>query len=189
MIASRPVAAVASGLALCLVLAGCTGDDASAARSGESSTTGSGSTSAPSESSEPSESSSESSSEPTPDEETTADPSQDVKCSDDVNETRIPPELSNLSYPDSTVVYEVEVLGENGVRVTGVTDLRYNLAKQQMERRYSKLPFEIVSLDQAPNSFGANWTGPSITGRWVVSDISGACPGDAEVRILWTDDG
>ncbi len=188
MTTSRPVAAVAAGLAASLVLAGCTGgDNASAARSDESTTTtgADGSTSAPSESPE----SPESSSEPTPDEETTADPAQDVKCSDDVTETRIPPELSNLSYPDGTVVYEVEVLGENGVRVTGVTDLRYNLAKHQMERRYSRLPFEIVSLDQAPNSFGANWTGPSITGRWVVNDISGACPGDTEVRILWTGDG
>lgn len=117
------------------------------------------------------------------------DPTERVPCARDVTEVKIPPVLSNLSYPDRTIVYDVEVLGENGIRVTGVSDLRFSAAREQMRIGYSKLPFEIVDEDRGLTAFAANWTGPSITGRWLVTDISEECPGNTEVRILWTPDG
>ncbi|CAN5670409.1 hypothetical protein BH24ACT11_BH24ACT11_09890 [soil metagenome] len=123
------------------------------------------------------------------DDEPVEEPTDQVPCTTDVTEVKIPAVLSNLSYPDRTIVYDVEVLGENGIRVTGVTDLRFSAAREQMRIRYSKLPFEIVDEDRGLTAFAANWTGPSITGRWLVTDISETCPGNTEVRILWTSDG
>jgi hypothetical protein len=58
-----------------------------------------------------------------------------------------------------------------------------------MRQRYSDPPFAIVDIDRGEGAIGVNWTGPSISGRWVVTDISDTCPGDTEVKILWTSAG
>lgn len=170
-------------LALGLGLSACA-DDASG-------TGGAGDSAATESSSAPPDSTEDSSTEPElpTDEEPDDEPTPAVECSADVTEAKIPAELSNLSYPDRTIVYGVEVLGENGVRLTGVTDLGFDAAREQMRRRYSRLPFDIVDEDIGAGAFGANWTGPSITGRWLVSDVSAVCAGETEVRILWTADG
>ncbi|MDQ3591364.1 MAG: hypothetical protein M3386_00455 [Actinomycetota bacterium] len=176
--------AIAAGLAASLLLTACTGDDRLTAQPGSAT----GSTEETPKPPEPGDGGT-GSTEPPADDDATTEPAPDVGCSKDVTETKIPAELSNLSYPDRTVVYRVEVLGENGVRVIGVTDLAYHVAREQMRRSYSRSPFDIVDEDRGVTAFGANWTGPSITGRWVVSNISEVCPGDTEVEILWTADG
>ena len=103
---------------------------------------------------------------------------------------RVPPELSNLSYPDNTVVHEVDVRGDSGVLLTGVTDRRFRAALVQLRQQYSDPPFEIVGEEETDDGgMAANWTGPSISGRWLVTDISEACPGNTEVTILWTSAG
>ena len=102
----------------------------------------------------------------------------------------VPPELSNLAYPNNTVIHEVDVRGDAGVLLTGVTDLRFRAAVAQLRQQYSDPPFEVVGEEETDDGgMAANWTGPSISGRWLVTDISAACPGDTEVTILWTSAG
>ncbi len=110
-------------------------------------------------------------------------------CYADVRSKRVPPELANLSYPDDTIVHNVDIRGDNGILLTGVTDLPFRRALRQMRQRYSDPPFGIVGTEDVEGGIGANWTGPSISGRWVVTDISALCPGDTEVQILWTSAG
>ena len=162
-----PLATAALVLVACLGLAaGCTDDEPGdpAASSETSATT------------EPTET-------PTATEDVTASP---YGCYLHARSERVPPELSNLSYPDNTVVHEVDVRGDAGVLLTGVTDLRFRATVVQMRQQYSDPPFEIVGEEGTENDgIAANWTGPSISGRWVVTDISDACPGNTEVKLLW----
>ena len=166
----RPAAvalAVVTGLG---ALAGCTDDGPSAS---------------------PSEASTSPSTEPTE----TATATEDVTvspygCYLHARSERVPPELSNLSYPDNTVIHEVELLGDSGVLLTGVTDLRFRAAVVQLRQQYSDPPFEIVGQEDVEGEGkAANWNGPSISGRWVVTDISAACPDNTKVKILWTSAG
>lgn len=110
-------------------------------------------------------------------------------CFADVREAQVPAVLNNLAFPDRTVVYDVDEHGDNGIVLTGVTDTAFRASAAQMRARYTDPPFEVVGYDTAESALGANWSGPSISGRWVVSDISATCRGDTEVKILWTSQG
>lgn len=110
-------------------------------------------------------------------------------CSRSAEEVSIPPEMGNLVFPERTVIFDVDERGDNGVVLTGVTDLLYRAAAAQMRRLYSSPPFSILDLDEIEGALGAVWLGPSISGRWQVTDISDTCPGDTEVRVLWTSAG
>lgn len=185
----RLAPAAVAGLSAAVLLAGCTGQSSAPAAEPTESPAVATPSEPPSTSRGATDETTAIETELPTDEQPVDEPTEDLPCSSDVTETKIPAVLGNLSYPNRTVVYDVEVLGENGVRVTGVTDLRFNAAREQMRIRYSKLPFEIVDEDRGLTAFAANWTGPSITGRWLVTDISEVCPGETEVRILWTSDG
>ncbi len=111
------------------------------------------------------------------------------ECYTDAEEERFPPALNNLSFPDRTIIYDVEVRGDNGILLTGVTDVLFRASAFQMRQRYSDPPFEIIGFDEGDTELGANWSGPSISGRWVVSDLSPTCPGDTQVTMLWTSQG
>jgi hypothetical protein len=110
-------------------------------------------------------------------------------CYPAAEEVSIPPEMGNLLFPERTVIFNVDERGDNGVVLTGVTDLLYRAAASQMRKRYSSPPFSILDLDEIEGALGAVWLGPSISGRWQVTDISESCPGDTEVRVLWTSAG
>ena len=132
---------------------------------------------------------------------TTTEPTETPTATEDATESpygcylhtrseRVPPELSNVTFPDNTVVHEVDVRGDNGVLLTGVTDLRFRAAVGQLRQQYSDPPFEIVGEEDVEDGGkAANWTGPSISEHWMVTDISEACPDNTEVRILWTSAG
>lgn len=170
---ARRAVAAAGSLVTCLALWGCSESD------GATATTPS--TETPTASPEPDD-------EPTASEPSSASPTQ-AACFDDVTGAAIPPELSNLMYPDLTIVYNVDVRGDNGVMVTGVTSELFQTAVRQMRLSYQAPPFSIVSTAEGDTAYGATWEGPSISGRWEVSDISSVCPGNTQVRILWTADG
>ena len=169
---SHPAAAMLAVVAALGAVAGCTDDEPST-----SPTDFSTSTSTSTEPTEP----------PTATEDATASP---YGCYLHAESEPVPPELSNLSYPANTVIHEVEVRGDSGVLLTGVTDLRFRAAVGQMRQQYSDPPFEIVGEeDTEDDGKAANWTGPSVSGRWVITDISEACPGNTEVKVLWTSAG
>jgi len=164
----RPAATTLALVAGLAALAGCTDDEPSVPPPETSTTT------------EPTET-------PTATEDITASP---YGCYLHAESEPVPPELSNLSYPANTVIHEVEVRGDSGVLLTGVTDLRFRAAVGQMRQQYSDPPFEIVGEeDVEDDGKAANWTGPSVSGRWVITDISEACPGNTEVKVLWTSAG
>lgn len=168
MTTPRPAAEALAVVAGLMALAGCTDDEPSASPTDASTST------------EPTE-------PPTATEDATASP---YGCYLHAESEPVPPELSNLSYPANTVIHEVEVRGDSGVLLTGVTDLRFRAAVGQMRQQYSDPPFEIVGEeDVEDDGKAANWTGPSVSGRWVITDISEACPGNTEVKVLWTSAG
>jgi len=170
MTTPRPAAEALAVVAGLMALAGCTDDEPSASPTDASTST----------STEPTE-------PPTATEDVTASP---YGCYLHARSEMVPPELSNLAYPDHTVIHEVEVRGDSGVLLTGVTDLRFRAAVGQMRQQYSDPPFEIVGEeDVEDDGKAANWTGPSVSGRWVITDISEACPGNTEVKVLWTSAG
>ncbi len=119
----------------------------------------------------------------------TETPTELDRCFDDVTVVPLPTELVDLPFPDRTKVYRVEVRGDNGVISTGVTDQSFRTTASQMRFRYQERPFTIVGFDKNEVALGANWTGRSTSGRWVVEDITPICPGDTEVTILWTSAG
>ena len=171
---ARRAVAAAGSMVACLALWGCSESDGA--------TTTTPSTETPSTPSEPAD-------ETTPTEPSDGDSPTQPQCFDDVTGAAIPPELSNLTYPDLTIVYSVEVRGDNGVLVTGVTNELFHSAVRQMRVSYQEPPFSIVGTEEGDTAYGATWDGPSISGRWEVSDIASVCPGDTQVRILWTADG
>lgn len=116
-------------------------------------------------------------------------PTQVDRCYPDVTVTPVPEQLEDLPLPDRTKVYVVEERGDNGVIITGVTDQPFRSSASLMRARYREPPFTIVGYDRNATAFGANWTGRSISGRWVLTDITPLCPGDTEVKILWTSAG
>ena len=126
-------------------------------------------------------------SEPT--ETPTETPTDSPVCHPEATEVSIPPEMGNLVFPERTVIFDVDVRGDSGTVLTGVTDLLYRAAAAQMRKRYSAPPFSILNLDEIEGALGAVWLGPGISGRWQVTDISDTCPGDTEVRVLWTSAG
>jgi len=168
--APRAVAVVAA-LAACLGAGGCTDDGEPA---GDPSATQTAAATSPTTSAPTTPSTS---------------PTAASGCYDDVSPARVSPALNNLKFPDDTIVYAADVRGDLGVLLTGVTEVSFRASAFQMRQRYSDPPFEIVGFDQAEDALAANWVGPSISGRWVVSDISERCPDNTEIQLLWTSQG
>lgn len=170
MTRTRRATAAVAVLTMCLAAAGCGTDDPGPPSSTEEQTSPTPPTTT--EQSSP-----------------TTEPTTASGCFEDMTSEAIPPELSNVSFPDRTIVYDVDVRGDNGVLLTGVTNLLFRAAVYQMRESYSDPPFGIIGTDEGEDAVGANWSGPGISGRWVISDISAVCPGDTEVKILWTSGG
>ncbi len=87
--------------------------------------------------------------------------------------------------PPQTVVYDAEDRGEEGVVVTGVTDLPFKEVLDALNGPAQDAGYKVTSGETEEHDAEANWAGNGYRGRWAIRE-SAECPGETVVQILAT---
>jgi hypothetical protein len=90
---------------------------------------------------------------------------------------------SDFPMPAQTVVYSVEDRGEDGVVVTGVTDLAFKDVLAALNGPAQDAGYKATSGETEERDAEANWEGNGYRGRWAIRE-SAHCPGETVVQVL-----
>jgi hypothetical protein len=85
--------------------------------------------------------------------------------------------------PPQTIVYAAEDRGEEGVVVTGVTDLPFTDVLDALNGPAQDAGFTVTSGETEEHDAEANWSGNGYRGRWAIRE-SATCPGETVVQVL-----
>jgi hypothetical protein len=85
--------------------------------------------------------------------------------------------------PPQTIVYDAEDRGDEGVVVTGVTDLPFTDVLGALNGPAQDAGFTVTSGETEEHDAEANWSGNGYRGRWAIRE-SATCPGETVVQVL-----
>jgi hypothetical protein len=85
--------------------------------------------------------------------------------------------------PPHTVAYDAEDRGEEGVIVTGVTDLPFQQVLQALNGPAQDAGFKVTNGETEEHDAEANWEGNGFRGRWAIRE-SASCDGEVVIQLL-----
>jgi len=92
---------------------------------------------------------------------------------------------ADFPMPPQTVVYDAEDRGEEGVVITGVTDLAFTDVLAALNGPAQDAGFTVTNGETEEHDAEANWAGNGYRGRWAIRE-SATCPGETVVQVLAT---
>jgi hypothetical protein len=92
---------------------------------------------------------------------------------------------ADFPMPPQTVVYDAEDRGEEGVVVTGVTDLPFTDVLDALNGPAQDAGYEISDGETEEHDAEASWAGNGYRGRWAIRESAG-CPGETVIQVLST---
>ena len=90
---------------------------------------------------------------------------------------------ADFPLPPQTVAYDADDRGEEGVVVTGVTDLPFADVLDALNGPAQDAGFAVTEGETEEHDAEANWTGNGFRGRWAIRESS-SCPGETVVQVL-----
>jgi hypothetical protein len=90
---------------------------------------------------------------------------------------------ADFPLPPNTVAYDAEDRGEEGVVVTGVTDLPFQEVLSALNGPAQDAGFKVTSGETEEHDAEANWKGNGYRGRWAIRESS-ECRGETVVQVL-----
>jgi hypothetical protein len=91
----------------------------------------------------------------------------------------------DFPFPPSTVVYNAQDRGQEGVVLTGVTTLPFKQVLAALNGKAQAAGFKVTSGETEEHDAEANWSGNGYRGRWAIRE-SGSCAGQTVVQVLAT---
>lgn len=89
----------------------------------------------------------------------------------------------DFPFPASTVVYNAQDRGPEGVILTGVTTLPFKQVLAALNGKAQAAGFKVTDGETEEHDAEANWTGNGFRGRWAIR-ASGSCAGQTVVQVL-----
>jgi hypothetical protein len=90
---------------------------------------------------------------------------------------------ADFPLPPHTVAYDAEDRGEQGVIVTGITDLPFKEVLAALNGPAQDAGFKVTNGETEEHDAEANWEGNGYRGRWAIRESS-TCPGETVVQVL-----